>query len=196
VFLTLAQQRYKAGSSRVGGDEMSNPQARRLHESLVKHAGTVVADTFMATHPLTKSPSWKVAHEWAESICKDLESSMDKALVQAIRRDCACGPALGYKDEIRRVYRESMDSPDFVRRFNEAGFGPVLQLDGDDFLFEYRQCSCSFVKHVDSALPVSWCACTLGYAEKLFGHVLDKEVSAVLLESIKTGGKRCVIRIS
>jgi len=175
---------------------MSNPQARRLHESIKKHAGPVAADAFTTAHPLTKSPSRKAAHEWAAAICRDLESSMDTALVQAIRRDCACGPAFGYKDEIRRIYRTSKGRPDFVRRFNEAEFGPVLQLDGEGFLFEYTQCYCSFVKHVESALPASWCACTLGYAETLFSYVLDHKVSAVLLESIKTGGNRCIIRIA
>jgi len=132
---------------------MSNLQARRLHESIEKHAGPVAADAFMTAHPLAKSPSWKAVHEWAAAICRDLESSMDTALVQAIRKDCACGPALGYKDEIRHIYNTSKDRPDFVRRFNEAKFGPSLQLDGDGFLFEYPKCYCSFVKHVESMLP-------------------------------------------
>ena len=40
-----------------------------------------------------------------------------------------------------------------------------------------------------------WCYCTLGNAEGIFSEVLKKEVHVVLLESIKTGGNKCVIEV-
>jgi hypothetical protein len=41
----------------------------------------------------------------------------------------------------------------------------------------------------------TWCYCTLGNAEGIFKEVFKKEIKVTLLESIKTGGDRCVIEV-
>ena len=174
---------------------MMNPQAKRLHASLAKEIGSDFADGLLAAHPLAKSPSHSNAQSWANDICTELEERLPPEKVLAVRKGCACGPAQEAMEKWKKLHDTSTSLSDFARRVREAGLGVGLETDGQDLLLSYPQCYCSFVKHSAETLPASWCACTLGYTERLFQHVLDRPVEASLLESIKTGGSCCVIRV-
>ncbi len=174
---------------------MVNPQAKRLHASLTREVGQEFSEGFLAAYPLAKSPSPANAQSWANKVCTELDESLSPEKALAVRKGCACGPALEAMEKWKKFHAASSDLSDFARRIREAGLGVGLETDGQDLLLSYPQCYCSFVKRSAETLPASWCACTLGYAERLFGHVLDRPVEASLLKSIKTGGTRCVIRV-
>ncbi len=42
-------------------------------------------------------------------------------------------------------------------------------------------------------MPKTWCYCTLGHARKLFSQVFGPQIQAELWETVKSGGKRCVV---
>ena len=86
---------------------------------------------------------------------------------------------------------------EFVRLHNEnEKYGTLEYIDENTFLMCYPQCYCSCVKHVEGILPKTWCYCTLGYAKKLFSQVFDEKIEVELLESVKTGGKRCAVKVT
>lgn len=60
----------------------------------------------------------------------------------------------------------------------------------------YPQCYCSCVKRVDKPISKVWCYCTLGYTKRMFEHILERKTKVELLESVKSGGSRCLIQVS
>lgn len=59
----------------------------------------------------------------------------------------------------------------------------------------YPRCFCGCVKNVDAPLPQTWCYCSIGYTRNVFTQVFGEGVRAFLIESVKTGAKRCAIRV-
>jgi len=84
----------------------------------------------------------------------------------------------------------------FVRAYNQETQGSSLSRDGEALLLTYPACCCSCVKKAREQLCQTWCLCALGYAERLFDCALGCKTRAELLESVKTGGGKCVIRVS
>jgi hypothetical protein len=83
-----------------------------------------------------------------------------------------------------------------VGKVNALNQGYTLERDGDAIFLIYPQCYCSCVKRVEKTLPKPWCYCTLGYTRRMFGHILGREVTVELLQSVKTGGSVCRIKVS
>ena len=74
-------------------------------------------------------------------------------------------------------------------------FATLEYISDNKVLFCYPECYCACVKRVYHELSKIWCYCSLGNAEVIFSEVLKKEVHVDLLESIKTGGNKCVIEV-
>ncbi len=172
--------------------EPVHPQARRLYDSLRRHGGEEAA---ALVPPLAKTPAPNKAFAWAEAACAALEARFSPEEIQKIRKDCACGPAQGRMDAMRRLWERSADLDDFTARFNASKQGAEMWTEGGDLYFAYPACYCSCVNKVDAPLPRTWCLCTLGYTERMFSYAFDRPMRAELLESVKTGGRRCVLRV-
>ncbi len=172
-----------------------NPHAIRLTESLEKHGKHNEAISFLETHPLSKSATAEAKLEWAQQQCTFLSEHFDNETVKDIRMDCACGPELGKGKKLKNLYEKENDLGLFVERANKLNQGFSLQYDGEFVYLIYPQCYCSCVKRFDTALPVTWCYCTLGYTKKMFECIFDKEVQVELLSSVKQGDSVCKIKI-
>ena len=109
--------------------------------------------------------------------------------------DCACGPELGKGKKMKELYEKESDPQVFVEKVNKLNQGFTLEYDGAYFYLIYPQCYCSCVKRIEQTLPQAWCYCTLGYTEKMFSYIMDKEVKAELLGSVKMGFDCCRIKI-
>ena len=133
---------------------------------------------------------------WAESICADLEKEFDEHTIKLIRMSCACGPAACKQNSLKKIYLSSVDLDDFAGKVNKLNQGFTIQHKDGDLFIIYPQCYCSCVKRIDKSISKSWCYCTLGYTKKLFEHVLDSAVEVELIESIKTGGNVCKVKIN
>ena len=124
-----------------------------------------------------------------------MNESFDDETVKAVRMDCACGPELGKGKKMKELYEKEPDPQVFVEKVNKLNQGFTLEYDGAYFYLIYPQCYCSCVKRIEQTLPQAWCYCTLGYTEKMFSYIMDKEVKAELLGSVKMGFDCCRIKI-
>jgi hypothetical protein len=172
-----------------------NPHSIRLFDSIVKHSDKKTAEEIAYKMPLSKSADFVKKFAWAESICTDLEKKFDKATVKNIRMDCACGPEMGKIKKLKEIYLKSVDINDFAVKLNKLDQGFSVEIKNKALFLIYPQCYCSCVKRVDKIISKTWCYCTLGYTQKMFENILDRKVKVELIESIKSGGKICKIKI-
>lgn len=173
-----------------------NSHAQRLRESLRRHIGMEEAEAFMDRHPLSVSADFKKKAVWARETCAELEETLARDQVKAIRMDCACGPSPAQIKALQKIYRESGGPEEFARAATALKKGYTLSYQDGALLLCYPTCYCSCVKRDDGPMPQSWCDCTLGYAKRMFSGAMGKPVAAELLQSVKTGGQQCVIRIT
>jgi len=173
-----------------------NPHAIRLRESLTAHSGVETAARIMEALPLPKSADYIKKFDWAEKVCAALEAEFDADTVRAIRMDCACGPETGKINKLKAVFEKSVDMADFAAKANVLQQGFTIRYERGALFLVYPECYCSCVKRVDKPISASWCDCTLGYTKRMFSNVLSRGVAVSLVESVKTGGKQCIIRIT
>lgn len=172
-----------------------NKHAINLYNSIEKHAGQAAAEDFIVKLPLSKSAADTKKSTWAKEVCAYLDGRFTEDEIRKIRMDCSCNPG-GKAEKVKKLYESSADLADFCERFNkEYAPGNTLSCDGEALYFSYPTCYCSCVKHGEDNLTNAWCACSLGYTEKLFSTAMSREVRVELIESVKTGGDKCVMKI-
>lgn len=168
----------------------------KMYESIKDISGIDAADSFVEKLPLSASADYIKKFKWSENVCAYLEGNFNKEKVKQIRMKCSCTPPQKYADDVKRLYSSCDTINDFCEKYNMQYLGKhSIWNEGDSIFFSYPQCYCSLVKRDDKLISKTWCLCTLGYTKKLFDYVLDCETSAELIESVKTGGNRCVMRI-
>lgn len=109
--------------------------------------------------------------------------------------DCVCGPGMGKIDKMKKLYQTSKDINEFALKLNTLNQGFKVESRDNALFLIYPTCYCSCVNRIDKNLPKTWCYCTLGYTKKMFEHTFDREINVELIESVKTGGNKCVIKI-
>ena len=172
-----------------------NPHAERLYQSLLTYTDEATAAQIAHHIPLSKSADAKKKFAWAEDVCVSLAARFDDETIRAIRMDCACGPGMGKIGALQKLYAQSADWDDFVAKANALHQGFTIRHENGALFLHYPECYCSCVKQVDQAMPVSWCYCTLGYTKKMFTYILGRAVAVELIESVKTGGRQCIIKV-
>ena len=172
-----------------------NVQAIKLYNSIEKHISHDAAEEFMIKLPLSKSADYVKKFKWANNVCIYLEERFSETEIRRIRIDCSCLPG-SKAEKVKQIYESSANYVEFCEKFNKE-YAPAnsLSADGDVLYFSYPMCYCSCVQRGDGNVSKSWCVCTVGYTEKLFSHALSRKVQVELLESVKTGGAKCVMQI-
>lgn len=174
-----------------------NAHSLRLKESIRQYAGEEKAAAFETQYPLSKAATPEKKWIWAEDACHFLEEQFDDDTILRIRKACRCNDGKAIAQKLLRYLGQTGSLEQFVRAFNENESFAALEFISENKLrFCYPQCYCACVKRVPGLLPQVWCYCTLGNAEGIFKQVFRREdLKLTLKESIKTGGKRCVIEI-
>ncbi len=173
-----------------------NAHSLRLTQSIANVAGLTQAEQFAKQLPLSKSASVEKKFDWASAACDYLADHFDEDTVVTIRKSCRCNDGKSIADKLLRYLNASDSLPAFVDAFNQGEtFASLTYVDEHMLHLSYPECYCACVKRIPGRLPQSWCACTLGNAEAIFARVFRKPVYTTLLESIKTGGDRCVIQV-
>ena len=177
--------------------QMTNVQGIKIRDRIEEQFGKAAAEEFAAALPLSKSADYIRKFKWAKDVCNYLESKYAPEQIKTLRMSCSCHAGDKEKENTKRIYDESKSLDEFCEKYNEkyAAVHPVWHEDGALF-FSYAACYCSCVKRVDEPISPTWCLCTLGYAKDLFDYVLDCDTQVELIESVKTGGSRCVMRIT
>lgn len=173
-----------------------SPHALKMYNALSKEVNQEAADHFSAKYALSKSADFEKKFKWASKVCEFLEESYDEDTIGRIRSSCSCEDGTTKAAKIKSYLRTAKNIAEFAEIFNSKETYARIETDGESLLFIYPTCYCSYVKRVDQNISKTWCYCTLGYAKSLFEKVFEAPVKAELLESIKTGGKQCVVRIT
>ncbi len=174
-----------------------NVKSIRLYESVKANIGEVAAEKMAETVYLSKSADFKRKFKWAGDVCAYLDNNFDDEQVKKIRMGCSCTPPPKLTEQLRQMYKKCGDLDTFVREYEASGGGSfTLLFDCDALIFTYPHCYCDCVQRVNEPVSKTWCLCTLGYTKKLFDAVFDCDTEVELLESIKTGGSRCAIKIT
>jgi predicted hydrocarbon binding protein len=173
-----------------------NPHSLRLYSSILKHSDEETAERITNKITLSKTANIDKKFTWAESICADLIKEFNEDTVKLIRMDCACGPDMSKINNLNKIYKESDNLDDFTEKANALNQGFTMKHENNSIYIVYPQCYCSCVKKVDKPISKVWCYCTLGYTKRMFEHILERAVEVELLESVKTGGSRCLIKVT
>ncbi len=173
-----------------------NAHALRLVQGLRQIAGEAAAQCFAQELPLSKSADVGRKFQWARSACAWLEEHFDEETVRAIRRECRCNDGRAIADKLLRYLKRNASLREAVEDFDRCEtFASLEYVTENSLLLCYPACCCACVKRAPGELSRAWCLCTLGNAEAIFRAVLGETVRVALVESIKTGGERCVIRV-
>lgn len=173
-----------------------NPHAIRLRDSVLKRFDEETADRITNRISLSKSAKDDKKFAWAEDICANLEREFDEQTVKDIRMDCACGPGEGKISKMKKLHDSCGSLDEFVEKLNAQKGGFRVENENGELVLIYPQCYCSCVKKMNKPISKAWCFCTLGYTKRMFGPVLGREVNVELVESVKTGGNVCKMRIT
>lgn len=173
-----------------------NPHSLRLYQSVLTHLGPEAAEKIACAAPLSKSAGAEKKFSWAEQVCKILDDEFDDASVGKVRMDCACGPAAGKIRQLKKLYASSATMDEFIDRINKLDQGFTMEHEDNLLFLVYPRCYCACANKLDKPLPRSWCYCTLGYTKRMFEGILDRHVDVKLIQSVKTGGSVCRIKIT
>ncbi len=175
--------------------ENNNAHSIRLAES-IKQVDSGLAADFENRHRLSKSATIEKKFEWADDACHFLEKHFAEDTVIEIRKRCRCNDGKSIAGKMAKYLAKSNSIREFVDLFNQnESFAGLEYVSENSVLFCYPQCYCACVKRIPKELSKTWCYCTLGNAEGIFEKLFMKEVKVKLLESIKSGGHRCVISV-
>lgn len=173
-----------------------NAHSVRLLDSLRRNIGDDVADAFAENYPLSKAANIEKKYEWAKNVCDYLDEHYDTETIMTIRKECRCNDGKSIANKILKYLNKTDSTEQFVKAFNEnETFASLEYISDNKILFCYPECYCACIKRVAGEVSRTWCYCTLGNAEGIFKEVFKKEIKVTLLESIKTGGDRCVIEV-
>ena len=176
--------------------DMTGKKGIVIYNSIEKCMGKEEAEVFAKNYPLSKSADYIRKFKWAQNVCEYLESRYQPDQIMKIRMNCSCSPSEEDLVKSKDMYDKSENLDDFCDLFNSKNNGiRRVWYEKEDIYFSYPKCYCSGVKRVNEDISKTWCLCTLGYAKKLFDYILNNDVSVELIESVKTGGKQCIMRI-
>lgn len=171
-------------------------QSINMVNSLKTNIGEEAANDFAKEMPLSKTADNEKKFKWAKDACEYLDSRYDDETKKQIRFQCCCNDGSSTAEKMIQYINQTDSMEKFVAMFNKNEPYASLEMDGDDLLFCYPECYCDCVNQVNQLISKTWCYCTIGYVKALFEKVFHKSVKAELLESIKTGGNRCVVKVS
>lgn len=173
-----------------------NAHSLRLVESLKKNNCPELAEQLESGYPLSKSAPIEKKFEWAQTTCAFLEEHLGEQEIIKVRKECRCNDGKSIAKKLLKYLNRAESIENFIIEFNRnETFASLEYISENKLLFCYPECYCPCVKRVPGEVSRTWCYCTLGNAEGIFREVFQQDVKVTLVESVKTGGKRCAIEV-
>jgi hypothetical protein len=174
----------------------NNIHSLRLAESLRKNINDKIAKDLVEKYPLSQNAGVEETFNWAVSTCQYLEENLEPNEIIAVRKNCRCNDGKAIANILLKYLNSTSSILEFINAFNNnETFASLAYVSDNKLLFCYPECYCECVNRVPEELSKTWCYCTLGNAEGIFHEVFKKNVTINLLESIKTGGTKCVMEV-
>lgn len=131
---------------------------------------------------------------WVKAAMRRLEDNFDGAAVKGIRMACQCGYAMDEKLALlRELISDSANMEEFSAQYKAEAAG--LFCDKGELYLQFSFCPCPMLAQVDRLDSFTWCQCTAGYSAELFKKAFGCAVDVTLLQSIKAGDERCLMKI-
>ncbi|MDO5521597.1 MAG: DUF6144 family protein [bacterium] len=131
---------------------------------------------------------------WVNSTMKRLESKFDKLTVKKIRMKCQCGYGIDEKIELVKELMKLSSNLEELGNLQKAIDAGLFYEKGNLYL-QFKFCPCPMLADVHKLESDAWCQCTTGYSKVLFEKAFQCKVDVELLESIKMGNKKCLMKI-
>lgn len=142
----------------------------------------------------TEEPEKLGDAEWVKASMQKLEESFSEKEVRKIRRGCQCGYGMEEKVALVKEIMKESNSLEAFGNSEKAHQAGLFYENGDLFL-QFSFCPCPMMNKVDHLASMTWCRCTEGYSKKLFEQAFGCQIEVELLESIKAGNERCLMKI-
>jgi predicted ArsR family transcriptional regulator len=169
---------------------------QRLYDSLLFIVGKQAADDFASALPLSKSANIEQKFKWAEDMCAYLENRFDDKTIREIRQRCKCENGISKANNIKTILKNNNNNlSELANQYKKEKYGADIEVDGDSLLYISPTCYCACIKRIDKPISKTWCYCTLGFVKSIFEQIFG-EVNVELLETIKSGSTRCIVRIT
>lgn len=174
-----------------------NAHAQRLAAAIKTVDGGSAATKFADEYPLSGSADVLKKARWACEICTALQRQYGEDRAAAIRRACRCGDGKTMAREIAECIHKAGSLAQGCILFSQKNKYAFLQyVSEQELVFGYHSCVCSCIKRAEGTVPILWCECSAGYAESMFRSVFGESVHVILLESAKSGGSCCRMKIT
>jgi predicted hydrocarbon binding protein len=173
-------------------------KSERFRESLARAVGDARAKEFVDS--LGREPKSLAAKaRWLKAAMDRFDEEYPAKTTEAVMMRCGrqCTPE-GWKAKAKAIYAESKDLKDFVARMNKAGIGGgTLKLEGKNKITGfYPRCYCGAVSGTKERFGPTYCLCSRGWLEELYGHATGKKVSARFKTTVIQGGERCEYEVT
>lgn len=174
-----------------------NPHALRMYQAICEVKDAAHADRFAEVYPLSKSADVDQKHRWAHDCCSYLSDSCSPDDAMEIRRACRCNDGKTMANQIMTSIRKAGSLDAGCALFSQQNKYVFLEYVNDhELIFGYHTCVCSCIKRSDKYVPNLWCECSVGYAQNMFRLIFGEHVEVKLLESIKSDGTCCKMKIT
>ena len=166
-----------------------------LYKNLETHLGK---ESALKIFPEYKTLPEKMAAEEQVALARRVMDRMDKSLDRETIVKIRHGNACNLPKEQRREMTEIMSKCKNIDEFLIA-YGYIKQEDGTYLSnFKSSNCYCGLFRKLDKYEPISitWCECCNKHHEKGLWEVCRHPVKTEIIESISSGGKSCVTRVT
>ncbi len=133
----------------------------------------------------------------ASCVMQRMDESLDKDTIVKIRHGHTCNLPKAQQTEMMELRSRCSSINEFLE-----SYGCEKQADGTYILswekLNQTKCSCSLFYKVNEYKPISitWCECCNGHTEKSIKEICGQPVKSEIIESISSGGKACIFKIT
>lgn len=139
---------------------------------------------------------------------ENIEENTRRRLMECNGKECFLAglEKEGKKRSDKPVFTEPVNVKEFVKKMAAYVGEENCFLAGNSIFFNYTTnprglriadgfCLCPLVEDGPPELSPTYCRCSVGYVREMFSWYLGYEPEVDLLESLRSGGKRCRFRI-
>lgn len=167
-------------------------QEQTIYEAIKSASGDELAKEIV--YGKNELASTEDNQTWVKSTMKRLEDHFDAPTVKTIRMQCQCGYGM---DEKLALLKELIESSANIEEFgnSEKAQAAGMYCENKELYLQFFFCPCPMLADVDRLETNTWCQCTTGYSKVLFEKAFGCDVKVELLNSVKTGDERCLMKI-
>jgi len=176
---------------------MTDCKAQHLLNSIKVLCGNEVYNEIVAScGVLPEDASREQLANYIKNVLSELEGKHGPELAaQGIKpcgHQCIANSTI---EAAKATLEQAKDIPDFLRLLNEKHIGGgKLHIRGEDIIAVYDQCYCDIPSRA-TGMPQIYCNCSVGWFEKLFSAVFERDIEVRSLQTILGGASNCTFAI-